>query len=106
MDIVSRIILTVLAVVGLIDLIKTLILFFMKTEKDKEVFIVVPIRKNERYIEIILRQLATRIKWLGGKRITKVVCLDCQTDEQTKTICRKMCKEYPFMDFKENIDLL
>lgn len=45
---------------------------------------VVPIRGHDEEAEIVLRHAAARVKWAGGGRFKKVVCLDCGMDDETK----------------------
>ena len=93
------------AIVGLIEVIRGIILYLMQTKYDKDVFVVIPIFKNNDSVEMLLRHTAIRVKWLGGSRINRVVCLDCDTDEETKLICEKICEEYEFMEFDSEIEI-
>ncbi len=94
-----------LSIIGIIEIVRAVVLYFMKTKNDNDVFIVVPVYGHNDSVEILLRHTAARVKWFGGTRINKVLCLDCNTDNETKTICKKICDEYSFMEFKESIEI-
>lgn len=93
------------AIVGVLDIVRNIALFLMRTENDKDVFIVVPIFDNFESVEMLLRSVASRVKWIGGGRFNKVLCINCNADDETKLICEKVCDEFPFMEFVEKIDL-
>ena len=93
------------SIIGIIEIVRNIILYLMKTTSDKDVFIVVPIYGHNESAEMLLRHTAVRVKWFGGSRINRILCIDCNADEETKIICKKICKEYPFMEFNDRIEL-
>lgn len=101
--IIRDVIIIALAVIGLVDLVRMVVLFFMRTKNDKNIFMVVPICGHEECAEILLRHAAARLKWMGGGRINKIICLDCEMDEETRKICEKVCEEYEFIEIKDTI---
>ncbi len=99
--IIRDIIFILLAIIGLVQIARTVVLFFMRSKKDKDVIMVVPIYGHDEEAEIVLRHAAAHVKWVSGGRFKKVVCLDCGMDEETKKICKTVCRDYDFMEMKE-----
>jgi len=59
--------------------------------------IVVPVSGHNEDAEYLLRSAAAKIRLIGGKTISKVICLNCGMDEETETVCVRVCDDYPFM---------
>ena len=59
--------------------------------------IIVPISGHNEEAELLLRSAASRVKWMGDTQ-QKVICLDCDMDEETRAICAAISKEYSFME--------
>lgn len=100
--IIRDIILIMLAIIGLAEVARVVVLFFMRSKKDKEVILVVPISGHDEEAELVLRHAAARVKWISGGRFRKVVCLDCGMDEETRKICSLVCSDYHFMEMKKS----
>ena len=101
--IIRDILFIILAIIGLIDLVRMVALFFLRTESDKNMLFVIPIEGHNEEAEALLRHAAARIKWFGGGRFRKIVCLDCGMDAETRKICELVCKDYPFFEIQECI---
>ena len=93
-----------LSLLGLIDLFRIIVCHLFKTKSDKKLIILVPIRSNSGDAEILLRSAAAKAMWVYCGSIERVICLDCGADEETKKICRRICDEYPFMEYKDSIE--
>ena len=101
--IIRDILFIILAIIGLIDLVRMVALFFLRTESDKNMLFVIPIEGHNGEAEALLRHAAARVKWFGGGRFRKIVCLDCGMDAETRKICELVCKDYPFFEIQECI---
>lgn len=101
--IIRDILFIILAIIGLIDLVRMVALFFLRTESDKNMLFVIPIEGHNEEAEALLRHAAARVKWFGGGRFRKIVCLDCGMDAETRKICELVCKDYPFLEIQECI---
>ena len=99
--IIRDILFIILAIIGLIDLVRMVALFFLRTESDKNMLFVIPIEGHNEEAEALLRHAAARVKWFGGGRFRKIVCLDCGMDAETRKICELVCKDYPFFEIQE-----
>lgn len=97
--IVRDIVFILLAIIGIADVARIVILFFLHSKQDKTVALVVPIEEHTEDIEHLLRSTAAKISFMGRNRWEKVICLDCGADAETKTICKKICTEFPYMEF-------
>ena len=93
-----------LSLLGLIDLFRVIVCRLFKTKSDKNLIILVPIRSSSDDAEILLRSAAAKAMWVYCGAIERVICLDCGADEETKRICRRICDEYPFMEYKDSIE--
>lgn len=101
--IIRDILIILLVIIGLVDVVRTVILFFMNYKGKNEIMVIVPIKGHNEEAEIMLRNAATRIRWYGGGCFQKVICLDCGMDEETKNVCKNMCSEFPFIEIKNGI---
>lgn len=95
--IIRDIVFILLLIIGLIDVVKTIILFFLNSKQDKNTIIIVPLTKNDENIEQILRSTATKVKFIGKNTWQNIVCIDYGINEENKKICEKMCNDFPFM---------
>lgn len=102
MYILGKIIIILLAAVGITDLIKSVIVFFTKYNYHGEVKLVIPFKGHCEDAEILLRSAVVRTKWLGKGFIKSITCLDCGMDSDTEEICKALKKEYPFIDIEKS----
>ncbi|GHU82325.1 hypothetical protein AGMMS50284_4010 [Clostridia bacterium] len=97
--------LILLAIVGICEVARAIILFFLDSKHDESIVIVVPITCHMEDAEHLLRGTAAKVRFMGIRRFKKVICLNLDADEETKTICNKICSEFPFMEFTEKNQL-
>lgn len=90
-----------LSVVGLIELIRIFLCRLFKTKNDNSIVILVPIKCSASDAEILLRSAAAKATWVYCGAIERVVCLDCTADKETRDICKKICNDYPFMEYRQ-----
>ena len=95
MNVVSAIILVVLAVVGAATVAKALSQRLFHIRADCAVLLITPVDRAEN-AEMVLRSVASRLRW-GRSRSDCAVCLDCEIDDETRKICEAVCKEYGFL---------
>ncbi len=93
------IIIGVFAVVEIVNLITELVHWVFDYKKETKTFLMTPVKGKRPDAEFMLRSLASKVKWMGKFRPTRVICLDCGVDEETKNICLAVCREYPFMEY-------
>ncbi len=98
------IIFILLSLLGLVDLFRIIVCRLFKTKSDKNLIILVPVKSNSEDAEILLRSAAAKAMWVYSGAIERVICLDCGADEETKRICRRVCDEYSFMEYKDSIE--
>lgn len=98
LQLIATTILVLLAIVGLVEICRVVMLMILRTKGENDVMIIVPICGHNEEAELLLRSAAARAKWLGGQSRQKVICLDCGMDEETKEICDLICTDYYFME--------
>lgn len=97
---IFMLLLIVFSVIGFVELIKHLALYFTEGPEEKpkrDYLLVVPIAGHCEHAEYLLRGAAAKVKWFGKRSISQVICIDCDMDETTKKICSLVCNDYAFM---------
>lgn len=102
MDYIIIFIAVILMIIGLVDIFRIVILWFLRAHEEGEIMIVVPISGHNEEAELLLRSAAAKVKFMDGIKPSEVICLDCGMDEETRNICEKIVKGYSFMRI-ENI---
>ncbi len=99
MNIFSAILVTIFAIWGLAEFIRTLVVFFCRKTSPKEsCILIVPIKGNCPQAEYIIRCAAQEAKFSRKNIFKKVVCILEKTDKQTEKICRQTAKDYSFVE--------
>lgn len=97
LEIICNIICIFLLIVGAVEIIRILTLFFLNVNcNQNDSAIVIPIGAHEE-AEYILRNTITRVKWLEFNSNQSIICLDCGMDAETRKICEAICEDYEFM---------
>lgn len=105
---------TFFIIYGIIEMFSKLLRFFKLEETDKkEIFIFIHVKNQENSLEYIIR--STIFKYLenyGGRIVPYIVVVDKGSEDRTKEICERLCKDYDFLyyateeeylNFKEEI---
>lgn len=95
MNVVSAVILVVLAVIGAATVGKEVSQWLFRVKEDCSVLLITPVDSAEN-AEMVLRSAASRLKW-GRSRSDCAICLDCDIDDETRRICETVCREYGFL---------
>lgn len=95
MNVVSAVILVVLAVIGAAAVVRELSLRLFSYRGEHSVLLVTPVNDGEN-AEFVLRSAAEKLRWGRGRR-SCAVCLDCELDEYTRKICETVCRDYGFL---------
>lgn len=102
MDIFGICIITVFALWGLSEFIRTLVLFICRKTGPKEAgVLIIPIKGSCEQAEYILRSAAQQVRFGKNNLVKKIVCVLIKPDRQTKKICRAVCREYSYMEIEE-----
>jgi len=86
------------AVVGICECLKGIVRIFTKSGDDREILLIEPICNKQEDAEYLLRSAAQRIKWMGKNAPDRVICLDCNMDDETKKLCKMVCRDFPFIE--------
>ncbi|HIS69464.1 MAG TPA: hypothetical protein IAA58_08910 [Candidatus Gallacutalibacter stercoravium] len=89
-----------LMLLGFVEIFKHAVLLILRMKGEKEIMIVVPVRGHNEEAELLLRSAAERVRWAGDMRDSRVICLDCDMDEETRKICTLIAKDYSFMEIR------
>ena len=95
MNVVSAVILVVLAVIGAATVAKEASQRLFRIRSDCSVLLITPVDSAEN-AEMVLRSAASRLRW-GRSQSDCAVCLDCDIDDETRKICETVCREYGFL---------
>lgn len=95
MNVVSAVILVVLAVIGAASVVRELSLRLFSYREKHSVLLVTPVNDGDN-AEFVLRSAAEKLRWGRGRR-SCAVCLDCDLDEHTRKICETVCRDYGFL---------
>ncbi len=98
MVIFSLVVLILFAIIGLCQVCRGVVQALSKSKDDKEIVLIEPISAHQENAELLLRNAAWKVMWMGRFAPDKVICLDCDMDTETKKMCRLVCSEYPFMN--------
>ncbi len=91
-EIIAATILCILATLGFVTLIKSLIFKICKP-KNGNAYVVLDINKTSDDTEFILRSWETRIRWLSKTDIRNIIIVDSGINNEQRKICQLMCKE-------------
>lgn len=106
MTAVSAAILIIFAVMGIIYCVREFTYFLYKNKNNCSIIIVTPLENEKHNAEFILRSAAERLKWFCRGGSDCVLCLDCDMDEETESICSALCREYGFIRLIKKQELI
>lgn len=88
-----------LAVFGLIEVLRIILMPFLNPQDSKEGFIIlVPACGHDEEIEMTLRSLVADVRWRFAGKPWRVICLDLGMDTETRKICEIFSEEYAFIE--------
>lgn len=106
MNYLSAVLLVVLAVIGVMSLIRDLSLYLFRYKSNNQIMLITPIEGKCKNAEMILRSTATKIRWVSLRKNDYIICLDCDMDSETRQICEKICTEYGFIKIMNKQELI
>lgn len=98
------VILVVLAVIGIIEIVREIIKF-ASAPKNTDSVLILPFSGHIEDIEFIVRTVAVNSHCKKGGENTTVICLDKGMDEETKKLCECVCGDYDFVFLSEENEL-
>lgn len=104
-EILSNACLFVLAIIGMVQLIRLLALWFLHTPSAGILYMVVYMRGHQEEAELILRNAVERMKWETISERKKIICVDCGMDDETSRICRIFAQEHPIVELCTSAEL-
>lgn len=101
--IIRDVIFILLAIVGIADIAKIILLWLLKSDGDKNVVVVVPLTAQTDNAEQLLRCTMARTEYCGKGRWKKIVCVvDDSVNDESKEICRRLSHDYPIITVKDS----
>ena len=98
LETISAIICVLFIIIGLVEVIRSIVLFVLRPKGEDTAMTIVPICGHNEEAEYLLRSAAARVKWADNGRERRVICLDCGMDLETRMICEKLVHSYGFME--------
>ena len=98
--ILFKAIVTVLVIYALINIITKIFVSVFSPEpyNNKDVFIVIKVKNQEKNIEGIIRSLIWHnLKLNSGGYVPNILIVDCGSDDETRTISEKLSDQYSFI---------
>ena len=95
LEVLLKIGLAVLMIIGLVDVFRMLCGWLFKTKLNGKLWYVLTVSGHEEEAEIALRGAANRLKWTPGRDEKCICCVDLGMDEETREICRKAARDCP-----------
>lgn len=95
----------VLMVLGITELVRLVVFWWVRPEKPGEFTIVVAPRGPEE-CEALVRAAAERMRWLDLKGPCGLICLNRDENEETLRICRFLALRYPYLKVSKQEDLV
>lgn len=92
-EMIFKCLFAVLAVIGLVEVIRTIFLHILKAEHSGRMILVLSLSGHDEQAEYRLRTALERAAWSCGK--VQVVCIDRGMDEETRRICEMICVDNP-----------
>lgn len=84
-------------IVGLVDCCRVMVHWLLRPTGSGRVTMLLNFEGHNEEAEYILRSAAERICWMGGKEEKKILCVDRGMDQETREICERLAREYPFI---------
>lgn len=109
MYIFLNLLLIFLAIVGLSNLVLSLVYSLSKVKNDGSFLLVIPKIEESIDAEFAIRSVVAKTHRLGKNTVQKIIVLDDRLDKGTKKECELICKEYDFvylMDINELYEFL
>lgn len=104
MELFCVIIAFALIVIALSGLIHQFVLLSLRPSKDEKISLVV-VTKSAEDCEYVIRNAAERMKWIEPYRDSRLICLNLNSDSEVDVICKRLCKQYPFLTVSNFDDL-
>ncbi len=86
-------ILTILAVIGLADLIRLLSAWILSGSGRQYIVSVIPCKGNEEEIEYIVKSAYSRLKEQYRCKECRIIIADSGIDPKTRKICEQLCHD-------------
>lgn len=105
MNILLGVLCVVLMVLGVTELVRILIFWWLRPDTSREFSIVVEPESAET-CEYLVRAAAERMRWLNFKGPCRLICVNRTADPEIDSICRFLALRYPYLKVSKTEDLV
>ncbi len=105
MNIALWIVCGILAVLGVVELARLLVLWWSRPFSGKG-FSLVVLPENAEECEYMVRAAAERLRWLELKTPCRLICVNLSGDPEINSICRVLSARYPMLRVSKAAELL
>ena len=90
-----------LALYGLFEIIRTIMIYFStyKGKKSKGIYIIIAVRNEEENIEGFIRSMVFKILYGKDESIKQIIVLDLNSEDKTQEILQKLSDDYECINY-------
>lgn len=88
-----------LMIFGIVEICHMILIHTYKKSNQTTTILIVPLYSYTDDAEMIIRNVATKIKW-NNCVTSRLICLDCGMNDNTKKICENLMFTYSFLEIK------
>src|SRR5574344_1795345 len=97
--IIRDIIFILLSIIGIADITHRLILWFLKSDGDENIWLIMPITKDTENAEQLIRSTIARAEYCGKGKWKKILCcISNDVTEENIEICKKLALDFPILE--------
>lgn len=104
MGAVSAIIVVLLSIFGVVEVIRKIVFWTMKTENASE-FSVVVVPESAEDCEYLIRSAAEKMRWLDIEEPARLVCINDKDDPEIDAICQALSVKYPYLFVSKSFEI-
>ncbi|MGN1051652.1 MAG: hypothetical protein ACI4QE_05070 [Acutalibacteraceae bacterium] len=91
--IILSVLVCVLAIIGFTDIISQIYLQYLTVKNDGAVMLFAPSEKNQDSIEMNVRSILHKAKWMGSKNIKEIIIISNSLKSDNLEKCKKIAKD-------------
>lgn len=104
MGVVSAVMIVLLSIFGVVEVIRKIVFWTLKTENASE-FSVVVIPENAEDCEYLIRSAAEKMRWLDFDEPARLICINEKEDPEIDSICEALSGKYPYLTVSKSFEI-
>ena len=101
-----QLVLIVLGIIGIMEIVRSVTLFFLSLGRRQTVFFLIPVKGHREDIEGLLRSTIIQAGWMYGQVNPVVAIVDCRLDQETRELCDCVCSRFSCARFLSSEQLM